>query len=145
VGYLQEGKAEKALDSIRAMLSVSARVLRDGQWHNVDAETLVPGDVVRIGSGDRIPADLRLLEVNNLRVEESALTGESVPAAKSVTHVETDAGLGDRTSMVYSGTIVVAGTGVGVVTATGTATEIGRIQTLITEIEGIDTPLTRKL
>ncbi|QZT63244.1 HAD-IC family P-type ATPase [Mycolicibacterium austroafricanum] len=145
VGYLQEGKAEKALDSIRAMLSVSARVLRDGQWHDVDAERLVPGDVVRIGSGDRIPADLRLLEVNNLRVEESALTGESMPAAKSVTHVEADAGLGDRTSMVYSGTIVVAGTGVGVVTATGTATEIGRIQTLISEVEGIDTPLTRKL
>ncbi|BBX15457.1 carbonate dehydratase [Mycolicibacterium duvalii] len=145
VGYLQEGKAEKALDSIREMLSVSARVRRDGQWTNVDAETLVPGDVVRIGSGDRIPADLRLLEVNNLRVEESALTGESVPAVKSVTHVESDAGLGDRTSMVYSGTIVAAGTGVGVVTATGTATEIGRIQTLISEVEGIDTPLTRKL
>ncbi|MDW5610542.1 HAD-IC family P-type ATPase [Mycolicibacterium sp. D5.8-2] len=145
VGYLQEGKAEKALDSIRAMLSVSARVLRDGQWVDVDAEALVPGDVVRIGSGDRIPADLRLLEVNNLRVEESALTGESLPAAKSVTHVGSDAGLGDRTSMVYSGTIVAAGTGVGVVTATGTATEIGRIQTMISEVEGIDTPLTRKL
>lgn len=145
VGYLQEGKAEKALDSIRDMLSVSARVLRDGQWIDVDAETLVPGDVVRIGSGDRIPADLRLLEVNNLRVEESALTGESVPAAKSVTRVESEAGIGDRTSMVYSGTIVAAGTGVGVVTATGTATEIGRIQTLISEVEGIDTPLTRKL
>ena len=145
VGYLQEGKAEKALDSIRNMLSVTARVLRDGQWVDVDAETLVPGDVVRIGSGDRIPADVRLLEVNNLRVEESALTGESLPAAKSVTHVESAAGLGDRTSMVYSGTIVAAGTGVGVVTATGTATEIGRIQTLISEVEGIDTPLTRKL
>ncbi|ANI38246.1 cation-translocating P-type ATPase [Mycolicibacterium vaccae] len=145
VGYLQEGKAEQALDSIRAMLSVSARVRRDGRWVDVDAETLVPGDVVRIGSGDRIPADLRLLEVNNLQVEESALTGESVPAAKSVTHVDFDAGLGDRTSMVYSGTIVAAGTGVGVVTATGTATEIGRIQTLITEVETIDTPLTRKL
>ncbi|MGE2737868.1 HAD-IC family P-type ATPase [Mycolicibacterium vaccae] len=145
VGYLQEGKAEKALDSIRQMLSVSARVLRDGEWTNLDAETLVPGDVVRIGSGDRIPADLRLLEVNNLQVEESALTGESLPAVKSVTQVEADAGLGDRTSMVYSGTIVAVGTGVGVVTATGTATEIGRIQTMISEVEGIDTPLTRKL
>ncbi|MGE2836278.1 cation-translocating P-type ATPase [Mycobacterium sp. SMC-4] len=145
VGYLQEGKAEQALDSIRAMLSVSARVLRDGRWINVDAETLVPGDVVRIGSGDRIPADLRLLEVNNLQVEESALTGESVPATKNVTHVQFDAGIGDRTSMVYSGTIVAAGTGIGVVTATGTATEIGRIQTMMSEVEGIDTPLTRKL
>ncbi|MGE2732468.1 cation-translocating P-type ATPase [Mycolicibacterium vaccae] len=145
VGYLQEGKAEKALDSIRQMLSVSARVLRDGQWTNLDAETLVPGDVVRIGSGDRIPADLRLLEVNNLQVEESALTGESLPAVKSVAEVEAEAGLGDRTSMVYSGTIVAAGTGIGVVTATSTATEIGRIQTMISEVEGIDTPLTRKL
>lgn len=145
IGYLQEGKAERALDSIRSMLSVSAQVRRDGDWVNVDAETLVPGDIVRIGSGDRIPADMRLLDVSNLRVEESALTGESVPAAKQVTHVESDAGLGDRTSMVYSGTIASAGTGVGVVTATGSATEIGRIQSLIADVEGIDTPLTRKL
>lgn len=111
IGYLQEGKAERALDSIRQMLSVTAQVRRDGDWVNIDAEQVVPGDVVRIGSGDRIPADMRLLEVTNLRVEESALTGESVPATKSTTHVDDDAGLGDRTSMVYSGTIVVAAPG----------------------------------
>ncbi len=145
IGYLQEGKAERALDSIRQMLSVTAQVRRDGDWVNIDAEQVVPGDVVRIGSGDRIPADMRLLEVANLRVEESALTGESVPATKSTTHVDDDAGLGDRTSMVYSGTIVVAGTGVGAVTATGSATEIGRIQSMITEVEPLATPLTRRL
>ncbi|OBK78490.1 HAD-IC family P-type ATPase [Mycobacterium sp. 1274761.0] len=145
VGFLQEGRAQRALDSIRAMLSVTAQVRRDGEWQKVDAQTLVPGDVVRIASGDRIPADMRLLDVANLRVEESALTGESVSAKKDVAQVGVDAGLGDRMSMVYSGTIVAAGAGTGVVTATGTATEIGRIQSLIADVETIDTPLTRKL
>ncbi|MHC9290859.1 cation-translocating P-type ATPase [Mycobacterium sp. LTG2003] len=145
VGFLQEGRAQRALDSIRGMLSVSAQVRRDGHWRQVDAQTLVPGDVVRIASGDRVPADMRLLEIANLRVEESALTGESLPAKKDVAQVGPDAGLGDRMSMVYSGTIVAAGSGTGVVTATGTSTEIGRIQSLIAEVETIDTPLTRKL
>ena len=145
VGYVQEGKAEQALAGIRNMLSLHARARRDGEWVDVEAETLVPGDVVRIGSGDRIPADMRLLEAVNLQIEESALTGESVPSSKDTTHVETDAGLGDRHSMVYSGTIVTVGTGIAVVTATGQATEIGRIQSLIAEVESLDTPLTRKL
>lgn len=145
VGYLQEGKAERALDSIRTMLSVRAEVRRNDNWVNVDSESIVVGDVVRISSGDRIPADMRLLEVTNLQVDESALTGESVPATKSTTHVDYDADLGDRTSMVYSGTIVTAGNAVGVVTATGTATEIGRIQEMIADVHGIQTPLTREL
>ncbi|MEN4398296.1 cation-translocating P-type ATPase [Mycolicibacterium senegalense] len=145
VGLIQEGRAQRALDSIRGMLSVTAQVRRDGHWQRVDAQTLVPGDVVRIASGDRIPADMRLLTVANLRVEESALTGESLPAKKDVTQVGPDAGLGDRMSMVYSGTIVAAGSGTGVVTATGTSTEIGRIQSLIADVETIETPLTRKL
>ncbi|MBU9764805.1 HAD-IC family P-type ATPase [Mycobacterium sp. TNTM28] len=145
VGFLQEGKAEQALDGIRKSLSLNARARRDGDWVNVDAQALVPGDVVRIGSGDRVPADMRLLAVTNLGVDEAALTGESLPAAKDVAHVDPEAGLGDRTSMVYSGTIVTSGSGTGVVTATGSATELGRIQTLITEAKGIDTPLTRKL
>src|SRR5262245_14971901 len=145
VGFLQEGRAQRALDSIRGMLSVTAQVRRDGDWQKVDAQTLVPGDVVRIASGDRIPADMRLLEVSNLRVEESALTGESLPTTKSVAEVGADAGLGDRLSMVYSGTIVSAGAGTGVVTATGAGTEIGRIQSLIADVETIETPLTRKL
>ncbi|OCB14136.1 carbonate dehydratase [Mycolicibacterium porcinum] len=145
VGFIQEGRAQRALDSIRSMLSVTAQVRRDDHWQQVDAQTLVPGDVVRIASGDRIPADMRLLTVANLRVEESALTGESLPAKKDVTQVGPDAGLGDRMSMVYSGTIVAAGSGTGVVTATGTSTEIGRIQSLIADVETIETPLTRKL
>ncbi|MGV0780505.1 HAD-IC family P-type ATPase [Mycolicibacterium sp. XJ775] len=145
VGFIQEGRAQRALDSIRGMLSVTAQVRRDGHWQQVDAQTLVPGDIVRIASGDRIPADMRLLAVANLRVEESALTGESLPAKKDVAEVGPDAGLGDRMSMVYSGTIVAAGSATGVVTATGTHTEIGRIQSLIADVETIDTPLTRKL
>ncbi|MGV9824090.1 cation-transporting P-type ATPase [Gordonia sp. NPDC003429] len=145
VGFVQEGRAESALAGIRGMLSPHARARRDGQWVDVDAETLVPGDVVSIRSGDRVPADMRLLEATNLQIEESALTGESVPATKDTVAVEVDAGIGDRASMAYSGTIVSAGTGVGVVTATGASTEIGRIQSMIADIDVIETPLTRRL
>jgi prevent-host-death family protein len=145
VGFLQEGQAERALDGIRTMLSLDAQVRRDGEWRVVDAETLVPGDVVRVRSGDRVPADLRLIEATNLQVEEAALTGESVPAAKHVDPVGADAGLGDRASMLYSSTIVAVGTGVGVVTATGPGTEIGRIQSMIAEVDHLDTPLSRQL
>lgn len=145
VGFIQEGQAERALDGIRTMLSLDAQVRRDGEWQQVDAETLVPGDVVRVRSGDRVPADVRLLEATNLQVEEAALTGESVPAAKHVDAVGADAGLGDRTSMLYSSTIVTVGTGTGVVTATGGGTEIGRIQSLIAGVDHLDTPLSRKL
>lgn len=145
VGFLQEGQAERALDGIRTMLSLDAQVRRDGEWRVVDAETLVPGDVVRVRSGDRVPADLRLIESTNLQVEEAALTGESVPATKHVEAVGGDAGIGDRASMLYSSTIVAVGTGVGVVTATGTGTEIGRIQSMIAEVDHLDTPLSKKL
>jgi len=145
VGFLQEGQAERALDGIRTMLSLSATVRRDGEWTDVDSQELVPGDVVRVRSGDKVPADLRLVEATNLQVDESALTGESVPAAKDVTAVGTDAGVGDRTSMLFSGTIVAAGTGVGVVTGTGQGTEIGRIQALIADVDHLETPLKRQL
>lgn len=145
VGFLQEGQAEKALDGIRTMLSLDAQALRDGEWKVVDAEGLVPGDVVRVRSGDRVPADLRLLEATNLQVEEAALTGESVPAAKQLDAVGPDAGIGDRSTMLYSGTIVAVGQGVGVVTATGAQTEIGRIQSLIGEVDHLETPLSQQL
>lgn len=124
IGFIQEGRAEKALDGIRHMLSPTAQVRRDGAWSDVDAADLVPGDVVRVGAGARVPADVRLLEARSLNVEESALTGESVSAEKSVAAVDAEAGLGDRTSMLFSGTLVAAGQGTGVVTATGQATEI---------------------
>jgi magnesium-transporting ATPase (P-type) len=145
IGLIQEGRAERALDAIKDMLSVRAHVVRSGSVTDVDADELVPGDVVRLRSGDRVPADVRLVESAGLQAEESALTGESVPSAKDVREVAAQAGIGDRKSMVYSGTLVAAGTGTGVVVATGQGTEIGKIQTMISQVEGVDTPLTRSL
>ncbi|UZN01991.1 cation-translocating P-type ATPase [Cellulomonas sp. S1-8] len=145
VGFLQEGQAERALDGIRTMLSLTATARRDGQWADLDAATLVPGDVVRVRPGDKVPADVRLVASTNLQVDESALTGESVPASKGVEAVGADAGVGDRSSMLFSGTIVAAGTGLGVVTTTGARTEIGRIQSLIADVDHLDTPLKQQL
>jgi len=145
VGFLQEGKAEKALAAIRRMLSLKAVVLRDGHQLSVDAETLVRGDLVLLQSGDRVPADLRLARVKGLRVDEAALTGESLAAEKRIEPVAADAALGDRACMAFSGTLVASGTGAGVVVATGDRTEFGRISTLIEQTERIDTPLLRKI
>src|SRR5215510_8645932 len=118
-GFIQEGKAEKALHSIRRMLSAEARTLRDGEIRMVPAAELVPGDIVLLESGDRIPADLRLVEVKNLRTEEAALTGESVPIDKVTDPVSEKAAIGDREGMAYSGTLVASGRATGVVVATG--------------------------
>jgi magnesium-transporting ATPase (P-type) len=145
IGFVQEGKAEEALEGIRKMLSLDAQVRRDGHWTHVDAELLVPGDVVRLRSGDRVPADVRLVETTNLQIEESALTGESVPTDKSPDPVDEDAGIGDRSAMAFSGTLVTSGRAVGVVTATGVHTEIGRINTMIGEVQTLATPLTRQM
>ncbi len=145
IGFLQEGKAEQALEGIRKMLSAHARTLRDGAWVEIEAETLVPGDIVRLGPGARVPADLRLLEAANLRIEESALTGESLPTAKDLEPVADEAGIGDRRSMAYSGTLVTGGQGLGVVTGTGPATEIGRINRMLAEVQSLETPLTRQM
>ncbi|HET8927618.1 MAG TPA: HAD-IC family P-type ATPase [Microbacterium sp.] len=145
IGFVQEGRAEKALAGIRGMLSTDASVRRDGGWVAVPAADVVPGDVVRLAPGDKVPADIRLLSAVQLRVDESALTGESVPSAKGVDPVPADAGVGDRSSMAFSGTIVAAGTGRGIVTGTGVHTEIGTIQTLVGEAGSLETPLTRQL
>lgn len=145
IGFVQEGRAASALAGLRSMQSLSAQVRRDGDWRVVDSTTLVVGDLVRVRSGDRVPADVRLLGSAQLQVDESALTGESVPASKSDDVVDADAGVGDRTSMLFSGTIVAAGNGEGVVTATGAGTEIGRISALVTEQDEMDTPLARQL
>ncbi|MBA1146164.1 cation-transporting P-type ATPase [Ectothiorhodospiraceae bacterium WFHF3C12] len=141
VGFVQEGKAEHALDAIRGMLSHQATVIRGGQRRQVPAEELVPGDIVLLESGDRVPADMRLLETRSLRVQEAALTGESLPVDKSLEPVAEKADLGDRTSMAYSGTLVAAGRGTGVVVATGAETEIGRISTMLSEVRTLQTPL----
>ncbi|MCU0764721.1 MAG: HAD-IC family P-type ATPase [Burkholderiaceae bacterium] len=145
IGFVQEGKAEQALEAVRAMLASHAIVLRDGRRLEIDAAELVPGDIVLLASGDRVPADLRLLREKNLRVDEAALTGESVPAEKSAGAVAADAALGDRSGMAHSGTVVTFGQATGVVVATGTATEIGRIGTLVAGVTTLATPLTRKL
>lgn len=145
IGFVQEGKAESALASLRTMLSTHAEALREGEWSKIDADDLVPGDIVRVRAGDRVPADVRVLDATNLRIEESALTGESVPAEKHPGAVEPDAGVGDRTSMMFSSTLVAAGQGSGVVVATGQHTEIGRIQTMMSEVTDVKTPLTRQL
>lgn len=145
IGFIQEGKAEGALDAIRTMLAPHATVMRNGKWTTLPAAELVPGDVVRVRSGDLVPADLRLIESVNLTVDESALTGESVASSKDSAPVASGSGLGDRTSMLFSGTLVVTGQGQAVVTATGGRTEIGRIQHLVQEVTQLQTPLTRQL
>jgi potassium/sodium efflux P-type ATPase len=145
IGFLQEGKAERALDAIRGMLSLRASVWRDGHRHEVDAESLVPGDIVFLQSGDKVPADVRLLRVKGLEIEEAALTGESVPAEKGFDSVPAEAALGDRTSMAYSGTLVTSGRGTGVVVATGDQTEIGRISSMLAEVRRLTTPLLRQM
>ena len=143
IGFVQEGKAEAALESIRKMLSLHAMALRDGRRVKIDAEQLVPGDVVQLESGDRVPADLRIISARNLRVEEAALTGESEPADKQTDPVDPNAELGDRTCMAYSGTVVTSGRLTGVVVATGAQTEIGRIGEMVARVEKLTTPLLR--
>ena len=145
LGFIQEGKAEKALESIRRMLSAEARTVRGGETRMIAAEQLVPGDVVLLESGDRIPADLRVIDARNLRTEEAALTGESVPSEKSVDPVAANATVGDRASMAFSGTMVVSGRATGIVVATGNDTELGRINQLLAEVRALETPLLRQI
>jgi magnesium-transporting ATPase (P-type) len=145
VGFVQEGKAESALAAIRKMLSLHAMVLRNGQRREILAEALVPGDWVILQSGDKAPADLRLIEVKNLRIQEAVLTGEAEAVEKDPDPVAPDAAIGDRTSMAYSSTLVTYGQGIGVVVATGAATEIGRISTMLEQVESLVTPLLRQM
>jgi magnesium-transporting ATPase (P-type) len=145
LGFVQEGKAEETLDSIRHMLSAEARTLRGAKVRMVPTEGLVPGDIVLLESGDRIPADLRLVEVKNLRTEEAALTGESVPIDKVTDAVSEKATVGDREGMAFSGTLVAAGRATGVVVATGTRTELGRINQMMAAVSALETPLLRKI
>ena len=145
VGHVQEGRAEQALSALRTMLAPSARVLRDGERLMVPVETLVPGDLLLLEAGDRIPADARLLRGRGLRVDEALLTGESVPVEKLAEPVADAADLGERTSMLYSGTLIAAGQASAVVVATGTRTEIGHIGALLGQVETLTTPLLRQI
>jgi len=145
IGFVQEGRAERALDAIRGMLSANAVVRRDGVTREIRAEDVVPGDIVLLASGDKVPADLRLIEVRTLKLDEAVLTGESEPVEKRVEPVAADASIGDRLSMAYSGTLVAYGQAAGVVVASGDSTELGRISALIASVEEISTPLTRKM
>ena len=145
IGFIQEYKAGQAIEALSDMVPQNATVTRDGRVLTVPAAELVPGDLVQLAAGDSVPADMRLLAVKNLQVEEAALTGESVPAEKNLAPVEGSAVLGDRTCMTYSGTLVTSGTATAVVVGTGMRTELGRISDMLESAVDLDTPLTKKL
>ena len=145
IGFIQEAKALKAIHALSRSLPSSCTVLRAGKREKVPAIDLVPGDLVLLQSGDRVPADLRILQSRDLRVDESALTGEALPASKASGTLPRETSLGDRTNMAFSSTLVTYGTGLGVAVATGDATEIGRISGLIASAEVLETPLTRRI
>jgi len=145
IGFIQEFKAGRAIEALSGMVPQNATVIRGGRSSMVPAIELVPGDVVLLAAGDSVPADMRLITLKNLQVEEAALTGESVPVEKRIESVAAEAVLGDRTSMVYSSTLVTAGTATAVVTGTGMATELGRISDMLASAVDLDTPLTKKL
>jgi calcium-translocating P-type ATPase len=145
IGYAQEAKAAGAIRALDALVADRARVRRDGAEIDVPAEDLVPGDVVRLEAGDKVPADARLLEVAALTVDEAPLTGESVPVAKAVPALDAGAAVADRRNMLHSGTLVTAGTATGVVVTTGLGTELGRVSSLLAATAEIATPLTRAL
>tara|TARA_R110002096_G_scaffold46676_6_gene124796 strand:+ start:5414 stop:8137 length:2724 start_codon:yes stop_codon:yes gene_type:complete len=145
IGFLQEGKAERAMEAIRRLLAPQATVLRDGKRRRIEATQLVPGDVISLSAGDRVPADVRLLTAAGLQIQEAVLTGESLPIEKSTSAVSEDVPLGDRTSMAFSGTLVTSGTGEGVVVATGISTQAGRISRMLSEVTTVTTPLVRQM
>lgn len=145
IGFIQEGKAERALDAIAHMLSLQASVIRNDKRMIVPAENLVPGDIVLLKSGDKVPADLRLIDVKSLQTQEAILTGESIPVEKSTDPIMDPAELGNRMCMAYSGTLVTYGKGIGVVVATGENTEVGQINVLLTEVPTVVTPLLLKI
>ncbi len=145
IGFIQEGKAERAMDAIRHMLSLHANVIRDGKRINIEGEKLVPGDIVLLEAGDKVPADLRLLDAHSLLVQEAILTGESVPVEKHAEPVDEHAPLGDRACMAFSGTLVARGQGKGVVVSTGGQTEIGHISGLLSKVETLTTPLVTQM
>ncbi len=145
IGFIQEGKAEKALDAIKQMLSLKAAVIRGGKRISVQGESLVVGDIVLLEAGDKVPADIRLIQIHGLQVQEAILTGESLAVDKQVFPVDKEVTLGDRTCMAFSGTTATAGTAKGVVIATGAQTQIGRISGLLQSVQTLTTPLVEQM
>ncbi len=145
IGFIQESKALKALEALSRTMTAYAVVLRNGKEKRISSSELVPGDIVLLCSGDKVTADMRMIQCRDLQVNESTLTGESVPVQKQIEALQTDAALADRINMLYAATFVTYGRGRAVVTATGDSTEVGRISELISSAESLDTPLTLKI
>ncbi|PRY10105.1 Ca2+-transporting ATPase [Pontibacter ummariensis] len=145
IGFVQESKALEAIDALSKSMTSRAQVIRNGKKQNIDAQELVPGDIVHVQSGDKFPADVRLVQERDMQVDESALTGESVAVEKNVLPVAADHVLGDRLCMGFSSTVVTYGQGKGVVVATGDRTEVGKIQQSIDGAQELETPLTKKI
>ncbi len=145
IGFIQEYKAGKAIEALSSMVPENATVTRGGNIETIPVSDIVPGDIVHLAAGERIPADMRIIQQKNLQAEEAALTGESVPSQKTAEAVRADAVIGDRKCMVYSGTLVVSGTATAVVVNTGVNTELGKISDMLSETVDLDTPLTQKL
>ena len=145
IGFVQESKAENAIAALAKSVATEATILRNGQKQVVSSSELVPGDLVLLSSGDKVSADLRLIEVRDLLVDESALTGESVPVQKQSQALEADAALADRTNMAYTGSLVTFGQGRGLVVSIGDTTETGHISQLMQQSTALETPLSRKI
>ncbi|MEJ5167830.1 MAG: HAD-IC family P-type ATPase, partial [Arcobacteraceae bacterium] len=145
IGFIQENRAKKAINSLKNMLNTKSTVLRDSNKVSIDSREITVGDIVFLSSGDKIPADMRIVYAKNLHIDESALTGESVPSQKSTNVLDIDVVLADRDNMAYGGTLVTYGHGIGVVTSIGDNTQTGKIASLIHDSISIDTPLTKKI
>ena len=144
IGFVQESKAESAIAALAGAVRTEVEVVRSGRRRRLESEQLVPGDLVRLDTGAKVPADLRLLAGRHLQADESALTGESLPVSKSTTAVEAGAPLAERIDMAYAGSFVTSGQGIGLVVATGDGTEVGSISTSLQDQVDLTTPLTRK-
>src|SRR5262245_237767 len=145
LGFFQEARAERSVRALMALAAPQSAVVRDGERQRIAADQAVPGDIVLVEAGDRIPADARLIECANLHADEAALTGESVPVAKETQPIDADVGIGDRRNMLYSSTVATYGRGRAIVVATGMATEVGRIAGLLEAAEKEPTPLQQEL
>jgi len=145
IGFIQEAKAVKAIEALARTMRTEATVLRGGEKRRISSAEVVPGDIVLLQSGDKVPADMRLFQTRDIQVDESALTGESVPVNKKPDVLDHDTGLADRQNMAYASSLVTYGQGIGIVVAIGDKTEVGRISELISSTKALETPLTRKI